>query len=68
MAVRLMSCMMWLGTMSRGAGSIVIAAALFHAHGFAHGNLYSRYSAVPDRFENPLAKRKADVLDRLLPR
>ena len=48
------------------AGRIVVAAALFHAHGFAHGNLHMiDVAPVPDRFENPIGKAKGqNVLHR----
>ncbi len=58
---------MWLGTMSRKAPAvIVVAASLFHAHGFAHGNLHViDVAPVPDRFENSVGEAEGqNVLDR----
>ena len=67
-AVRLMSCMMWLGTMSRKrAGLIVVAAALLHADRFRHRDLHViDVAAVPDRLEDSVGKtERQNVLHRL---
>ena len=42
------------------AGFVVIAAALFHAHGFRHRNLYViDVAAVPDRLENSVGEAQS---------
>ncbi len=68
MAVRLMSCMMWFGTMSRMRTRMVeVAAAAFHAYGFSNGNLHViDVAAVPDGLEDSVGKaERHDVLHGL---
>ena len=57
-AVRVTSCRIWFGTMSRSAPAcIVIAAALLHAQRFGHRDLYVvDVAAVPDGLENAIGK------------
>ncbi len=49
------------------AGLVIIAAAIFHAHGFRRGNLHVvDVAPVPDRLENGVGETENhDVLHRL---
>ena len=67
-AVRLMSCMMWFGTMSRNAPAlVVVTAALFHADCFGHRDLdVVDVAAVPDRLKNAVGEAECqNILDGL---